>query len=333
MTAFDTCVIGHGVAGAAVAWRLRWAGRTVAVIDRADPAAASRAAAGLVTPITGQRFAVTDRFAECRPRAEAFYRRVVAETGGRFFHADGAVRLFADAADRAAFDRRAESHLRGLVGPTDPEPFAAPYGAFGMPAAARLDVGRYLDASLRHFPVLKADIDPAGDIELSPDGVRLPRLDLTAGAVVFCQGYAAAGNPWFPQVRVNPVKGEVLTLSIPGLEERRAVHRGVWLVPAGDGLFRAGATYDRGSTDPTPTQRGRDEILAGLREFLTHPFEVVEHRAGVRPVVPGHRPVVAVSPRSHRVWCLNGLASKGVLYAPVFAAELVAHQLFRTCGR
>jgi glycine oxidase len=324
MTRFDTLVVGRGIAGAAVAWSLRWAGRSVAVADRGDPAAASRAAAGLVTPVTGQRFAVTDRFAECRPVAESFYRRAEAETGERFFHADGAVRLFRDAADRAAFARRADTHLRGLAeSPAEPGPHIARHGAFGMPAAARLDAGRYLDASRRHFACLDADLDPLSDIELTPDGVRFPRLGIVAGAVVFCQGYAAAGNPWFPNLPINPVKGEVLTLRIPGLAERRAVHRGVWLAPAGDGLFRAGATYDRGVADATPTARGREEIVAGLTAFLRLPFEVVEHRAGVRPVVPGHRPVVAVGPRSDRVWAVNGLASKGVLYAPVSAAELV----------
>lgn len=332
MTAFDVLVVGQGIAGSAVAWQLRRAGRTVGIIDRADPGAASRAAAGLVTPVTGRRFAPNWRLAELLPAAVEFYRHVEGETGATLLHTDGAVRLFADGGERAAFAGRADTLLRGLVAPVEPsldgEAFAAPEGGFGMPAAARLDVGRYLDATRDHFArgghFLDAGVDPASDIELTPTGVRLPRLGVAAGAVVFCQGFAAAGNPWFPGLRLNPVKGEVLTLRIPGLAERRAVHRGVWLAPAGDGLFRAGATYDRDHPDTAPTARGREEVIAGLRAFLRPPFEVVGHRAGVRPAVPGHRPAVLESPRDSRAWCFNGFGSKGVLQAPFFAAELLA---------
>lgn len=330
VTSFDTLIVGQGVAGTAVAWHLRWAGRRVCVLDRGGPSA-SRVAAGLVTPVTGQRLAVSWRLAELLPAAVAFYRRVEAETGASLFHQHGAIRLFADAVERTAFDGRADTLLRSWVGPAEPPPnpeaFTTPHGAFGMPDASRLDVGHYLDASREVFArdggFREADVNPARDLEATPDGIRVPHFDLTAGSAVFCQGFAAAGNPWFPALRLNPAKGEILTLRIPDLIERRTVHRGVWLAPVGGDLFRAGATYDHDSIDATLTERGRQQIEAGLRSFLRLPFEVVDHRAGVRPVVPGNRPAFELSPRDPRVAFLNGFGSKGVLQAPFFAAELI----------
>lgn len=210
----------------------------------------------------------------------------------------------------------------------NPDWFAAPHGAFEMAPAGRLDVPAYLDASRSVFAAdggfLTADLDPGRDVVPEPDGVRLPGLGIRAKAVVFCQGFAGRSNPWFPDLPWNPAGGEVLTLRIPGLAEGRVVHRGVWLAPAGDGLFLAGSTYDRDDLTPTPTARGRDEILTKLRTFLRLPFDVVEHRAGVRPIVAGLRPVCGAHPAHPRLAYLNGLGSKGVLTAPTVTGKLCA---------
>ena len=159
-------------------------------------------------------------------------------------------------------------------------------------------------------------------------GVHLTRLGLRTRWLIFCQGYEAASNPWLPGVRFHPVQGEVLTLRVPDLTEERVVHRGVWLAPQGGGVFLAGSTYDRDRLDGFPTMRGRDEIYSRLREFLRLPFEVIEHRAAVRPVVAGNNPVLGVHPEYPQLVYLNGLGSKGSLRAPYFA-ELLAGQLCR----
>lgn len=291
MSRYDAVVVGHGLAGAAVAWHLRWIGRRVLVIDAADPDAASRVAAGLVTPVTGMRRALSWRFGEFWPAAVAFYRRVEADTGRRLF------------------DERPAALL------TDGREVE-------LAPAGRLDVPAYLAAS-RLGDVVTAEIDPA-DLVPEPDGVRLPTVGVVAGHVVFCEGWAGRSNPWFPDLPFSPAKGEVLTLRIPELIERRVLHgHGVWLAPAGGDLFLAGSTYDRDDLTPTPTARGRDEIVGKLRQFLWLPFEVVGHRAAVRPATVGVRPVSGVHPGHPRLAYLNGLGSKGVLQAPLLANELI----------
>jgi glycine oxidase len=327
MTAVDAVVVGQGLAGTAVTWALRWRGLRVVVIDREAGGTASRIAAGLMTPVTGQRLAKAWRFDDLWPAAQAFYRRVEAELGERFFHPGPSLRLFANSAETAAYEERATTLFPDLVSrsdpPADPTAFLAPFGGFQMAPAARLDVTTYLDASRRHFTgdggYLSATLDPLRDVEPTPDGVHLTRLGIRARWLVFCQGYDAASNAWFPRVQFLPVQGEVLTLRIPGLTESRVVHRGVWLAPQGDGVFRAGSTYDRDRLDGTPTARGRDEICSRLREFLRLPFDVIEHRAAVRPVVAGNKPVFGFHPEFSQLAYFNGLGSKGALQAPHFA--------------
>ncbi|MBX9624235.1 MAG: FAD-binding oxidoreductase [Gemmataceae bacterium] len=349
MTAVDYVVVGQGLAGTAVAWHLRWRGCRVLVVDRGDPDSASRVAAGLVTPVTGKRLARTPGYDELYPAAVAFYRRVEAETGRHVFTARDAVRVAADERERAKLSGRTPSASAGVVYPlarargspeaaegsrpplaeteVDPDWFAAPHGAFALSPAGRLDVPAYLDASRAVFAAdggfVAADLDPGRDVIPEPDGVRLPRFGRRARGVVFCQGFAGRSNTWFPDLPWNPAKGAVLTLRIPGLAEERVVHRGIWLAPVGDGLFLAGSPYDRDDLSPTPTARGRDQIVSRLREFLRLPFDVVGHRAAVRPVVAGLQPVFGFHREYRRLTYLNGLGSKGALTAAATAAAVV----------
>ena len=84
------------------------------------------------------------------------------------------------------------------------------------------------------------------------------------------------------------------------------------------------ATYEWDDLTPTPTAAGREKLEARLRSFLKLPFEVVGHRAGVRPISADRNPILGIHPAEPRVVCFTGLGSKGVLLAPFFAAQLVA---------
>ncbi len=297
-------------------------------MDRNDCATASKVAAGLVTPVTGKRLVKTWRLDDLLPAADKFYRRAEAECGGGFFAVRPQLRLFADERERSVYDARKTAEFLGLVAdpgpPVDPAWFAAPFGGCQFPTARQLATDRFLAASRNRFEVRTASVDPARDVDASADGVRLPRLGVTAKTLTFCEGYSAAGNPWFPGVAFNSAKGEILTVRIPDLGESRIVNRGVWLVPLGGGLFRTGATYDHAAHDCVPTAAARDEILGRLREFVRPPIEVLAHDAAVRPIIRVKHPTLGVSPRSARIGFFNGLASKGSLAAPFFAEQFAA---------
>jgi glycine/D-amino acid oxidase-like deaminating enzyme len=310
-------VVGQGLAGTALTWALLRRGRRVLVVD-GDRTSASRLAAGLITPVTGKRLAKSWRWDELYPAAVAFYRALEAETGAHFFHQRPALRLFASEAERAEYQRREPDVLRELVrpaGPVDGAWYNAPFGGFEMPHAARLDVPRYLDVSREQFRTrgafTPAEVDPRGPFD--------------AHTVVLCRGFAPDSDPWFGWIKFNAAKGEMLTLRIPGFAEDRVVHRGVWLAPLGNETFRAGSTYAWDPLDAQPTPEGRAEIEAKLRTFFKLPYEVIDHRAAVRPVIDAGFPVLGRHPdHPHRVY-FNGLGSKGSLLAPFFAQQLAAH--------
>ena len=338
-THFDVVILGQGLAGTALAWSLKWLGVRVLVIDRGAEVTCSKIAAGLITPITGQKLIRTWRHLELWPVAVQFYQRIEAETGTRFLHQPEMVRLFADNVERENFERRRSTgQYEGLIlknGLDLPHDwFDVTQGGFQMSPCGRLDIRTYLRVSREMFSnqvsFVQSDLDVPREIELTDDGVRIPRLSVEANRVIFCQGFESITNPWFSEVELKPAKGEILTVRIPDLEEQRVIHCGVWLVPIGDDFFRVGATYDWKRLDCEPTPQGRRELEVKLRELIRLPFSVVGHDAAVRPIHKNQYPVVGVHPVHRQLGYLNGLGSKGSLHAPYFAQMFASHLVHKT---
>ncbi len=307
-------IVGAGLAGTTLAWAMVRRRRTVRVIDREPASSTSRVAAGLMTPITGKKPAVSWRWHDLRPAAERFYREVEAITGGRFFHPRPIVRVMTSEKEREAFAR---PEFAGLVTAADPPPdpnvVPQPFGAVLMPTAAQLDTRLYLDCSRDHFR-------DRGWYD------RGEYTRPTAAVVILCHGYDPPTDKRYP-LPFRPAKGEILTVRIPRFGETRAINRGGWwLAPTGTpDEYRFGATYSWDVLDDVPTVTGREELASKLGELVQLPFEVVGHAAGVRPIVAGRKPVLGVHPDDPRLAVFNGLSSKGSLSAPYFAEMLAAH--------
>lgn len=324
-----TIIVGQGLAGTALAWALRFARQRVMVIDREEPSSASRIAAGLITPVTGQRFVQSRRFPEFWRAATAFYQWVETELRTTFFRTVPMLRLFDSDDERMRFVEKSSREFPELVANSYAE-LADVDGkniAVGceLAPAGRLDVPGFLDASRRRFleenGYRTGNICPQEDVVIEPDGVRLPRFDLTADRLVFCQGFAAAANPWCNTLEFDAAKGEILTVRIPDWREQRAIHRGLWIAPIGEERFLVGATYDRERLGNEPTAAGREELCRQLRALLRRPFEVVDHKAAVRPILQSKQPTCGWNAGCPRIGWFNGLASKGSLQAPWYATE------------
>ncbi len=323
---FDHAIIGFGLAGATLECELTKRGDRVLVLDRVESGTSSKIAAGLLTPITGKRFATTPHWRELWPQAERFYRNIEAEADCRFLHTDGAIRVFADEDECTRFEARRHT-VADLVADAGPIPSSlnAPLGGFQM-NSARLDVAAFLESRRKvladRFQV--ADVSPQA-VQVANGVVELP-TGQTSKRVTFCCGFDARPNPWFPQVGFEAAKGEMLLVKIPQFAERRTIHaHGVWLAPTGTGSFRTGATYEWDALDSVATPAAADWLRARLSRFLTVEFTVTDHVAAVRPIVEGRQPVVGVNGAHPAVGYINGLGSKGSLLGPEVANQFAQH--------
>ncbi len=327
LTTFDTCIIGQGLAGTALAWELHRQGQRVAVVEHLEQSSSSRIAAGLITPITGKRFVKSWRFDQFWKAAVTFYREIETMTDSSFFHQQNSIRLFTSEDERELLIQKSITSFPELVDiqdqPANKIHFDTTYGGFEMTHAARLDIPRYLDASRNFFSreatFFESEINPETDLQVEEEALLIPKLELSTSRVIFCQGFAGSQNHWFQTVPFDAVKGEILTIRIPGLNESKVMHRGIWLTAIGNDIYRVGATYDRDNLDMKPTIAGKDELCDRLSKFVRLPFEVIDQQAAVRPVIVGRKPIIGFHPDLPQIGFFNGLGSKGSLQSPWFA--------------
>jgi len=314
----DTLIAGGGLAGTLLAMALAERGQRVVLADPGAPGSASRAAAGLITPLTGQRLAragdLETLLPAARGRLNAMARRL-----GRPVHRDTPIlrHLLGDR-PRAAWPKRATDPAYAEYLSAGPEPHTV-----WIHGGAVVDVPALLDGAARWLAeegaVVRAAVTPAAVTEAA-GAVRWEGG--TFDRVVFCQG-AGGANPWFAAAPLRLVKGQVLEGRAPGLPPH-PVNRGRTLVPLGGDRFRLGATYDREAADGAPDPEGRRTLEGALAGLLPSPEEAVvtAHLAGFRPATPDGLPLLGPHPEHPRLWLFNGLGSKGLLLGPYYAEHL-----------
>ena len=328
-------IVGGGLAGVAMAWQFWFRGVPFLVVDPDLPETTSRIAAGLVTPITGQRLKVSWRLDEFLPGAKAFYQRVEELLGQKFFHQSPMIRLLLNARERHFWEqrRREPETLQwaglGLEGQplVDPAVFHQELGGFGQKEAAWLDTAAYLDACraffLRHEAWRTGTVSE-GDLHLGSTEVHW--RDEVFSAVVLCRGADERhGARFFPWLQWDCARGALCDVRAGSIQETRLVQRGGWLQPRGPGFFRAGSTYEFDFT--RSLEESREEVRVKLQALLKVPVEITATQAAIRPIVKRQQLIVGRHPVHERVLLLNGLGSKGVLRAPFFSRMLTAHLL------
>ncbi len=325
-----TIIVGQGLAGSVLAWRMHWAGYEVHVIDSDERITASKIAAGLITPVTGRRITKSADFDALWKEAEDFYTQVEIETGHQLLERSPTERYFISSEEEHYFIRERLCELGDDVHLiTDKE--NKPQG-FQIKKAARLNVTQFLSHTRRYFSSRRqyhrVNLNLDRDIRVTPDAVELVNPEISGNRLIFCTGYQSINNPWFPGIPDAPVRGEMLCLEMPTRNERIVRHQGFWLAPSLSGEhaereYILGATYDRQNLIPNTTDAGRDELLKGLRLITSEQATLKGHFSAVRAGTKDRQPVVRIHHQYGRLAIINGLGSKGSLLAPTASKRLM----------
>jgi glycine/D-amino acid oxidase-like deaminating enzyme len=154
--------------------------------------------------------------------------------------------------------------------------------------------------------------------------------EIIAKQIIFAEGFGMHQNPFFNDLPLDGVKGELLIIKAPELSLDLIINTSVFILPLGNQLFKVGATYNWNDKTDTPTQEGKQELIDRIKEILSCNFEIISHYAGVRPTVKDRKPLVGTHPDFKNVHILNGLGTRGVMLGPSMAKELFEHIEFST---
>ena len=328
-------IVGQGLAGTLTGYRLERAGHTVHYTDAPEQTAASAVAAGIINPITGRRFVKSWRIDELIPTAKALYAELEGALGKKFWYEQPLIRTLYHRGDLN--DWQARSADEGYAPYMEDQPDAgripdltAPVFAYaGVRHAARVDVaglvrafravlvreGRFRAEGFDHKNITTLLGADAG----AEKGFR-QRYD----HIICCEGWRARFNPYFSYLPHGGNKGEVLIVRTKAPVLNRMFKHRVFLVPLADGTYWVGATSENRFPDDSPTPANGRFLQDRLAEVLTGTdYEVIGHRAAVRPTVKDRRLFIGHHPEIPGLWILNGLGTKGASLAPLGAKWLV----------
>ena len=347
-------VIGAGVAGLPIGWRLRQAGADVTVLERAQPGqGATGASAGMiaVTGENGDAGSPEAKFARYSGSLWPAFAAEIESSSGRSiaYRVDGAMFTAPDEAAAQALSARAAASggVAKYLSPQDAcalEPLLAPEiaGALYDPTEAQVDnraLGAALVAAFMRAGGILQSNETVVRFEMSGDRLAAavtPFARYHAGAFVLAAGAwtsRIAGLPPEAMPPIVPVKGEMIALAAPTMDAlpRRIVwgHE-VYLVPRHDRLF-VGATVSREGFDTSVTNAAADWLKSRAARVMPTlaAWDIAEHWAGLRPGSPDNLPILGAT-GIEGLFVASGQFRNGILFAPAIAEALSSLVLGRS---
>lgn len=303
-------IVGQGLAGTLLGWALERAGVPFAIVDAGHGSAASRVGAGLITPVTGQRWAKTWGVDAWLGPALETYREMERATGVVLVRRMRVRRRFRDAADRETLAAKvARGELAPHVTAWDDD------GAW-IDGAAQVETATLIAALRRRWlaagRLREATVSPE---ELAGGGA----IAVLCGGAQALEAFAFV--PW------ERAWGEILEGGLPGLAPDVILNRGHWVLPMPEGRARVGATYERSERVAfrAPSPAARATLERSALELTGHRLDVGGQEGGWRVSVPDRRPCAGRHPEVPKLGLLGGLGSKGTLWAPALARAWVNH--------
>jgi glycine oxidase len=331
-------IIGAGVAGLSIGWRLAQAGMEVTILERAQPGSgASWAAAGMIAVTAELMEADTSEIEFARHSNGLwpdFAQEVETASGQEIgYRRSGALILAEDEAALARLSEKAGG--LAMLSPAEARALApmvsgALAGALWSPKEAQVD-NRALGVALT-----LAFQRAGGRLFANEAVVRIERRDgraaiaHTAFGLYHADLFVLAAGAWSGLIEaelapITPVKGEMIALApSKGVKLPGPViwGHGIYAVPR-DGRLLIGATVESVGFDTRLTGQAlnflmdrAEALMPGLKDWT-----LADHWAGLRPRAPDGLPLLGPT-AVEGLWLAGGQFRNGILFAPAIAENI-----------
>lgn len=324
----DFLLIGQGLAGTVLSWRLLAQGHRVHLVDQPGLQQCSRVAAGLYNPITGRKMVKTWAADLHFPEIEPFYRGLEAHLGQRFLEPKPIYRPFLNVEEQNEWmgNSSQEAFNRYLLEIRTESKYEAvndPFGGVLLDLCGYLNIPKLLDAYAAWLDtegMLTRELFDESKLCLHSEGLTYGNID--AKSIVYTNGVGTMESRYFSWLPFRPVRGEILTVA-QKFSPNEIINRGVFRITLEDGIHRVGSTYDNNDLASGGTEKGKNELLEKLGGLIDLPISAIrKHDWGVRPATKDRKPFLGRHPSHSQVYVFNGLGAKGVSMAPYLSEEM-----------
>jgi len=333
-------VIGAGVAGLSIGWRLALAGANVTVLERALPGRGATWASGGMIAAAAENADETTAEARFARRAAGLWPSFAAELEEKSgqaiaYRRCGTLVIASNAPNYEQLAARAGqgASLLSAAQALQLEPMLHPdvAGALWAPDDAQVD-NRALGAALAN-----AFIKAGGRLQVNESAVLFEAAGDRAAAVrtpfarYEAEAFVLAAGAWSGEIKglppgaappVVPVKGEMIALTpVPGaaLPQHLVWGNEIYVIPRMQHIF-VGATSSREGFDSSLTRAARIWLMEhahALMPALAN-WSLADHWAGLRPGAPDDLPIIGETSLKG-LFVASGQYRNGILFAPAVA--------------
>lgn len=341
-------VIGGGVIGCSVAWRLARRGAAVVVLERGQPGQqSSSAAAGMLSPLKeadepGPFLNIGLRSLE---RYSAFVEEIESASGvGVGYRRDGRLDVALDEEAAAALQRHRQLQADAgfdsrLLEPAEMrrlEPHIAPEAILALSTEHDHQVDNRQLMRALWIALVREGVDVrtgTGVRGIVTEAGRVTGVRLVDGSETGADAVVVAAGPWSGQLElpwtppVRPVRGQIVVLStVPPVLNRTTWGPLCYLVPRSDGRLMVGSTMEEVGFRAEITAGAVQRLLAvaartvpALADAVVEGFQV-----GLRPASADGLPILGPDPSTRRLYHATGHFRNGLLLAPETAERMAA---------
>ena len=321
-------IIGGGIAGITIAHQLHSRKLSFDLVDDNPKYNSTKVAAGFWNPIVFKRLTMSYNADKMMPKLKDYYSTIESLLLTKFVHNTPQLKIFSTKEERHRFiDKAIVSEVSQFLDEEAIEEIGgikAPFGMGKVIGTGYIDTVEYIEKSLKYFEsngsYIQRKVDYS-EIEFASNYAEYSGEKYEK--VIYCEGYHAVDNPLFPELKLKPTKGELLILEIPGLSQDYAFAKSAGLIPLGNQQFIVGSTYDWEDRTEDTTEAANKKLLYNLGDFLELDYSVIDHQAGIRPSSYDRRPIIGTSSKQSNAYIMNGLGTKGVMYAPYYSDMLI----------
>ena len=343
-------IIGGGVCGLGIGWRLAQAGRPVTVVERGQAGmGASWAAAGMLAPQVEAEPSEEPLLAltlESRDLWSDFAAEVEAASEIKLdYRSQGTLVVARDRDDverlRHRYDYQTSLGLE-LEWITGAEARRRePHLARGVSAAVFSALDHQVDNRKLTAALREAFVRAGGELLENTSareviheggrvtGLRLEDENLEADTVIVAAGPWSRDIPGLPEALrppVRPLKGQMLAVQMPRgapLLDHVVWGSDIYLVPRSDGRLLIGATVEEMGFDPSLTAGGMMDLLREAWEVLPGIYDlpIIESWVGFRPASRDDAPILGPTALAGLIMA-TGHHRNGILLAPITAQTI-----------
>lgn len=348
---FDFTILGAGFAGLSMADELLQRGKSVCLIDKAEPGSGSSGAPlVLINPATGRRAKMVHDAEQSVDTVVDLLMRVQNYAGEtNIFEHNGVLRPALDEDLANDFKRSPNKYDwpdNSWVNWLDEEEFSSNYSYFGKHCGGLVIKHGYTVNTRLYIQFLRDYLSSRGlisqfntniTVESNPNGRYNISFEdgrsVKSDHIIYATGASVKNDSIWDFLPFKTTKGQLLDLIFQNplpLHESISSMGYFAFMPSEPNRLVVGSTYEHSYDNLLPDEKGRktlyDKLARTLPDLKNRPHSA-DMWSGERVSTKDHKPVIGEHPIRKKSYLLTGLGSKGMIQGRYLAKQLASYIL------